>query len=72
MTYFFAPSLLFVNFCPMHNGCGVSESGWSWDLGLVGMRGRKRERDMKGEMERWRDGEGKMGSIRLTETLSQV
>lgn len=58
MTYFFAPSLLFVNFCPMHNGCGVSESGWSWDLGLVGMRGRKRkrERDMKREMERERWG----------------
>lgn len=55
MVYFFAPSLLFFNFWPIHNGCCVSESGWSWALGLRALQRGKRD----------------IESGRLTESLSQ-
>lgn len=41
---FFAQSLLLFNFWPIHNGCCVSESGWSWALGLRAQQQRKERR----------------------------
>lgn len=55
MVYFFAPSLLLFNFWPIHNGCCVSESGWSWALGLraqqrgTGDGERERQTDQESE-----------------------
>lgn len=41
---FFAQSLLLFNFWPIHNGCCVSESGWSWALGLRARQQRNERR----------------------------
>lgn len=41
---FFAQSLLLFNFWPIHNGCCVSESGWSWALGLRAQQQRNERR----------------------------
>lgn len=61
MFYFFASSLLFFNFWSIHNGCCVSESGWSLSLGLVGTAASSSKGRKEGDME----------SGRLTESLSQ-
>lgn len=47
---FFAPSLLFVNFCPIHNRCVVSESGWRFGPC-------RHEREREKQKKRDRDGE---------------
>lgn len=60
MFFLFAPSLLFFNFWPIHNGCCVSQGG----VGFWGLRALQRDRV--------REGKGDIESGRLTGSLSQA
>lgn len=49
---FFAQSLLLFNFWPIHNGCCVSETGWSWTLGLRAQQRRNERRRLTKSLRR--------------------